>query len=83
VTQIPTRITTIESVMRSRAFKAGVEDVRAGRPARFDELDDRDWGYGRGRQWATLAPMSMPLRVGNRLNPDAVNLFRRELEYIL
>ncbi len=60
--------------MRSAAFKAGAEDVRAGRPARFDEFDCDD--YERGRQWAVLAPMTMPLRLkGGKLNADAVRLF--------
>ena len=78
--QADTQECTIESIMRSKNFAAGVRDVRAGDPPRFDELDD--WSYERGRLWAMLAPMSMPLRVGCKLNPKAVMLFYQHLEDI-
>jgi hypothetical protein len=78
--QADTVACTIEGIMRSTAFAEGVSDVRAGRPPRFDELDT--WDYERGRLWATLAPMSMPLRIGSRLNPKAVRLFYRHAEDI-
>ncbi len=56
-----------------RGVKAGVDDVRAGKPARFDEFDSDD--YERGRQWAMIAPLTMPLRInGGKLNPDAIRL---------
>jgi hypothetical protein len=77
--QADTHECTIQSIMRCAAFAAGVRDVRAGRPPRFDEFYD-DWSYERGRLWATLAPMSMPLRIGSRLNPKAVLLFYQHLE---
>jgi hypothetical protein len=79
--QVYTVKCSIESVMRSKGFAAGVSDVRAGRPPRFDEFYD-DWSYERGRLWATFAPMSMPLRIGGRLNSRAVALFYRHEEDI-
>jgi hypothetical protein len=59
--------------MRPADFRRGVEEVRAGAPPDFDASDN--WAYERGRQWALIAPRSMPLYVGNRLNPKAVALF--------
>jgi hypothetical protein len=46
--QVETGLVSNEAIMWSDAFKAGVEDVRSGRPARFDEFAD-DWSYERGR----------------------------------
>jgi hypothetical protein len=71
--QADTRRTTTARIMRSADFKAGVEDVRAGRPARFDEFNSDD--YERGRQWAMIVPAAMPLRVNGNLNPEALRLF--------
>ena len=70
--QAATRQTTTAGIMRSADFKAGVDDVRAGRPARFDEFDSDD--YERGRQWATIAPLTMPLRIDGKLNLEALRL---------
>ena len=79
--QADTRGVTAEGIMRSRDFQAGVEDLRAGRPPRFDVFANGDWSYERGRLFAMVAPMSMPLRVRGKLNKPAVRLlieaFRR------
>jgi hypothetical protein len=65
------------TIMKSVEFKAGVEDVRGGMPARFDEFAlDHLWAYERGRLFAHLAPRSMPIKVGGKLNPKALALFR-------
>jgi hypothetical protein len=81
--QADTSETSPEHIMRTPSFKAGVDDVRTGRSARFDFY--RGFEYERGRQWAKLAPPTMPLRLGRRLNPHAVALFRKMLKrgYIL
>ena len=64
-------------LMRSPGFLQGVEDVRAGRPPRFDDHDgEEDWAYERGRLWAVLAPSSMPLFVGKRVNKKALAIFK-------
>jgi hypothetical protein len=73
--QIPTRACTIESVMRSASFTTGVDDVRSGSPPNFDDQYD-DWSYERGRQWASLAPISLELKIDGKLNPKAVALYR-------
>jgi hypothetical protein len=46
----------------------------------------RAWDYERGRAFACLAPLGMPLRLSDgRLNPEAVRLCHRafDLGYIL
>jgi hypothetical protein len=55
--QVDTVIVTTWEIMRSREFHIGVDEVRAGQPPRFDEMDD--WNYERGRCWALLAPANM------------------------
>jgi len=60
------RRVTVTSIMRSHAFRAGVADVRAGRPARFDDYPGFD--YECGRQWAVCAPRTMLLFIGRCLN---------------
>ena len=79
--QIDTTPTTTREIMGSVGFAAGVADVRAGKPARFDSSFDADvWTYERGRQWAFIAPMSMPLRIRGKLNREAIRLF--DLAYL-
>jgi hypothetical protein len=69
------RRVSIESILRTVAFAAGVDDVRNGRPPNYDSYHGNDhWSYERGRQWASLAPVSMPLKVDGKLNPKAVAL---------
>jgi hypothetical protein len=68
---------TILSVFKSREFRIGVEDVRAGRPPRFDDPIAWSWAYERGRLFAAIAPMRMPLRVAGKVNLEAYLLLRR------
>lgn len=64
-------------VMRSKAFARGVEEVRAGLPPDFNIAnDDEAWNYERGRLWAVLAPLDMPLFTGKRVNKKALEIFR-------
>jgi len=52
--QVSTTEVSIESVMRTAAFRAGVAVARNGRRPRFDEYEDPDgnddWNYEYGRQ---------------------------------
>jgi hypothetical protein len=76
---------TIEKIMRSPWFARGVADRRAGRPLLDVDADHDDptWSYERGRQWASIAPRSLRLRLKNgRLNPVAVKLFEDAGEVI-
>ena len=62
--------------MSSPEFKRGLDDARKGRP--FDWRVggwDGAWDYERGRQFAFIAPLDWPLRIGGRLNPKAVALY--------
>jgi hypothetical protein len=68
--QIETEDVSAAWFLRSADFQAGADDVRAGRPARFDAynydqgdeaLTNRLWAYEKGRQFATIVPASMPL----------------------
>ena len=77
--QVLTYATTVNAIMRSRDFKRGVEEVRAGRPPDYDVFDDDLWAYERGRLWAAAAPKSMPVMAGRRVNPAAIDLFIRSV----
>jgi hypothetical protein len=74
--QVATRCVTIETIMKSKAFRQGFDEKRAGREFRYDEKQTSDdWNYERGRQLATAAPIDMPLLLPDRrLNPAAVAL---------
>jgi hypothetical protein len=67
---------TIERIMRSKAFRRGFAEKRAGRAIRYDEERAGDnWNYERGRQLAAAAPIDMPLLLPDRrLNPAAIAL---------
>jgi hypothetical protein len=39
-------------------------------------VDEDSWEYERGRQWAIAAPTTMPLKIGRRVNSDAICLQR-------
>jgi hypothetical protein len=73
--QVKTRCVTAAAIMRSADFRCGFEDVRSGRPARFDDHHVDGWSYERGRQFAYIAPASMPLKINGKLNPKALTLF--------
>lgn len=77
--QIPTATVSIETIMQSPLFEAGVRDARAGRgfPLNYDELDDPLWAYERGRQWAGLVPRSVPVKVNGKVTREAIAWFRR------
>lgn len=68
--QSETHGASLQQIMGAKEFAAGVSDARAGKPAAFDAHDNFE--YERGRQWAMLAPMSMPLRIRGRLNFEAL-----------
>ena len=76
--QEPTQPVSVPTIMRCRAFAAGVSDARAGLAFRSDyerwETNDQ-WNYERGRAWATLAPRDVPLKRNGKLNERAVTWF--------
>jgi hypothetical protein len=64
--------------MRHPQFAAGLSDIRNGKP--FADADDLLWSYERGRLFGAIAPTTMPLFVGGRLNPRAVALFKAAMK---
>jgi hypothetical protein len=78
--QVPTRPVTTRSIVASREFARGVEEVRKGLP--FNP-DNGSWNYERGRCFGFIAPLDMPLRICGALNPKALALaeaaFNRKL----
>jgi hypothetical protein len=79
--QVPTVPATIREIMADPAFGRGVADVRAGRgyPRDFDAWGHTNsaWSYERGRQWATIAPRSVPLRTNGSITAAAVRWYGR------
>jgi hypothetical protein len=75
VEQVVTDPCSPVSIMCHPNFARGLDDIRAGQP--FDDhVDDEYWAYERGRLFGAIAPRSMPLFIGRKLNPKAVRLFR-------
>jgi hypothetical protein len=85
--QVPTRGTTIEEIMSSPYFALGVADVRARRGFRADydtwAHANAQWDYDRGRQWATVAPKSIPLKRNGKITREAMRLYKKHHEEIL
>jgi len=80
--QVPTSPTTIEEIMNSREFALGVIDFRAGRPHRSDYATwggNRQWNYERGRQWAALAPRTVPVKRDGKLTAEAKRWFTHDI----
>jgi hypothetical protein len=63
--------------MSSPEFAHGLSDARNG--VAFDWRID-SWNYERGRMFGFIAPPTMPLLVGSKLNPKAVALCEAALD---
>jgi hypothetical protein len=78
--QASTRRVTTRSIVASREFARGLDEVRRG--LAFNP-DNDEWDYERGRCFGFIAPLDMPLWIGNRLDPKALRLaeaaFNRKL----
>jgi hypothetical protein len=70
-TQVPTTRTSTTRIMRTPEFERGFEEARKGEA--FDWRIN-DWNYERGRLFAHIAPLNLPLRIDGKLNPKAVAL---------
>ena len=75
--QIPTCPITTVAIMSSQEFGRGLSDARKGIP--FDWRVD-SWQYERGRLFGFIAPLTMPLRIGSKLNPKAIALCEAAFE---
>ena len=62
------------TIMLHPHFARGLDDIRAGRSF-ADDVHDKYWAYERGPLFGAIAPSSMPLFDGKRLNPKTVRLF--------
>jgi len=71
IKQARTHRVSTYSIVASREFARGLEEVRNGLP--FDP-NNGDWNYERGRCFGFIAPLDMPLRIGLKLNPKALEL---------
>jgi hypothetical protein len=76
--QVPTIRVTTAWIMSSPAFELRLSDARRGIP--FDwRVGGADtnaaWNYERGRSFASLAPLNMPLRIDGKLNPKAIAVY--------
>ena len=69
--QARTHAASIHSIVASKEFARGLDEVRKGLP--FNP-DNGSWDYERGRCFGFIAPLDMPLRIGGKLNPKAVKL---------
>jgi hypothetical protein len=71
---------TITEIMSTEEFARGFEDARAGKPfdwavgLKHGSQTNGAWDYERGRLFAHIAPLTMPLRIKGKLNPVAVAL---------
>jgi hypothetical protein len=84
--QIPTRLVSFVEIMSQPEFALGVADARAGRPYRsaYGAWRTNDqWGYERGRAWATLAPKTVQLKRNGQITREAVQWFQRHRNNIL
>lgn len=74
---------TPHTFCKSRAFRAGWEDYRLGRPVRFDEWGDGIICYEKGRQCAALAAREGYLTAvpdKSRIKPGQVLVLRQWLQ---
>jgi hypothetical protein len=69
--QADTRRVTLRSIVASREFARGLDEVRKGL---LFNSDNDDWNYERGRCFGLIAPLHMPLRIGTTLNKNALKL---------
>ena len=69
--QARTRGVSLRTIVSSREFARGFDEVRKGLPFNPD-IDE--WDYERGRCFGFIAPLDMPLRIGRALNPKALRL---------
>jgi hypothetical protein len=68
--QVPTRPVTAIWVLSQPNFELGLNDARCGKP--FDWRNS-SWQYERGRMFGHIAPLNMPLRIGGKVNPQAIS----------
>lgn len=68
--QCKTKRVTYKQILNSKAFNLGVEDVRKGRPFRYDIPEAEEWNYIRGRHFAQI--YRGPIKAGRSVRYDAI-----------
>jgi len=69
--QARTRAVSTRTIVASKDFARGLEEVRNRLPF---NADNDSWDYERGRCFGFIAPLDLPLRMGRALNPKALAL---------
>ena len=75
MTQMSTTSVSLERFMRSREFRRGLAEARAGQAPDFDTTS-HPLMYEAGRQFGAIAPATMPVVVNGKLNPKAAALLQ-------
>ena len=66
---------TWKSIMRSKAFRIGFEEVQNNIPFQYDAFSGKEaWHYERGRQFAAMG-YTAKFKDGNKILDDAVATF--------
>ena len=66
---------TLKSIMRSKAFRIGFEEVKNNIPFQYDAFSGKEaWHYERGRQFAAMG-YTAKFKDGNKILDDAVAIF--------
>ena len=66
---------TWKSIMRSKAFRIGFEEVKNNIPFQYDAFSGKEeWYYERGRQFAAMG-YTAKFKNGNKILDDAVATF--------
>ena len=73
--QVETIACSSVTIMLHPHFARGLDDIRAGQSF-ADDVHDNYWAYERGRLFGAIAPRSMLLFDGKRLNLKALMLYR-------
>jgi hypothetical protein len=76
IQQVATYPVSFERIMREPMFSVGLDQARRGQPFdwRIGATTNDAWEYERGRLFGFIAPLDMPLFIGDKLNPKAVSL---------
>jgi hypothetical protein len=71
--QVKTHAVTIKQTLNSKFFNLGVDDVRKGRPFKYDLPDQDEWHYVRGRHFARV--FNGEIKNGRCLRTEALYKF--------
>jgi hypothetical protein len=76
--QVKTVNCTYRTILRTKYFKFGVEDIASGRGWHpdYEKWDtNAQWGYERGRQFALFTKGKVSVKNGRAVNIDAIRQY--------